>query len=134
MHEINVRVRFCETDALGHINNTSYFVYLEEARVCLFDEITKLKDPNEWEFILASTKCDFISQGYFKQNLTIKSYITNIGSKSFSIGHEIVDSDTGKLIAKGKAVIVYFNFQTQKSEPIPPEIRASLEERLVIPT
>jgi len=30
MHEIQVNVRFSETDALGHINNASYFVYLEE--------------------------------------------------------------------------------------------------------
>lgn len=32
MHEIQVTIRLCETDALGHINNASYFVYLEEAR------------------------------------------------------------------------------------------------------
>lgn len=33
MYETQVKVRFCETDALGHINNTSYFIYLEEARI-----------------------------------------------------------------------------------------------------
>lgn len=33
MHELKVNVRFSETDALGHINNTSYFIYLEEARM-----------------------------------------------------------------------------------------------------
>lgn len=31
-YETAVKVRFCETDALGHISNISYFIYLEEAR------------------------------------------------------------------------------------------------------
>lgn len=39
MYETQVKVRFCETDALGHINNTSYFIYLEEARIAFFEEM-----------------------------------------------------------------------------------------------
>ena len=39
MHEIQISVRFGETDALGHINNTSYFIYLEEARIRFFESI-----------------------------------------------------------------------------------------------
>ena len=39
MQELEVNVRFSETDALGHINNTSYFIYLEEARMKFFEAL-----------------------------------------------------------------------------------------------
>ncbi|MEK1829960.1 thioesterase family protein [Priestia megaterium] len=69
----------------------------------------------KWEYILASTKCDFVAQGYFNQVLMIKTFVSNVGNKSFTIGHEITDSKTGSLIAKGEAVIVYFDFDAQKA-------------------
>lgn len=131
MQEIKVKVRFGETDALGHINNTSFFIYLEEARIRFFEKLGYMMSPDKWNFILASTKCDFISQGYFNQELTINTFVSKIGTKSFQLEHEICCSETGDLIAKGVAVMVFFNFETQKSEPLPEDLRKGLESNLV---
>ncbi len=51
MHELEVNVRFSETDALGHVNNTSYFVYLEEARLKFFEALGLA--TNDFNFLLA---------------------------------------------------------------------------------
>ena len=131
-HELSVIVRFCETDALGHINNTSYFIYLEDARIKFFQALGYEMDISQWNFILASTKCDFVDQGYFNQTLKITTAVSNIGTKSFRLNHEILDSSTGKLIARADAVIVYFNFETQQSENLPDLLRAELERHLAI--
>ncbi|MFE8700427.1 acyl-CoA thioesterase [Cytobacillus sp. FJAT-54145] len=131
MHEIQVTVRFGETDALGHINNASYFIYLEEARIRFFESVGYNMNVKSWNFILASTKCDFVSQGYFNQILTIKTYVSKIGTKSFQLEHEIICSQTNALIAKGNAIIVYFDFVNQKSDVIPAELREGLESYLV---
>jgi acyl-CoA thioester hydrolase len=128
MQETEVTVRFCETDALGHINNTSYFIYLEEARMKFFESLGySMSHPNEWNFIIASTKCDFLNQGYFNQILTVRTFVTKIGSKSFEINHDIICSQTGQLIAKGNAIIVFFDFKEQKSKPIPHLLREELK-------
>ncbi|RFU69955.1 thioesterase family protein [Bacillus sp. V59.32b] len=131
MQEIEVTVRFCETDALGHINNTSYFIYLEEARIKFFESLGYSMDKDEWNFIMASTKCDFVNQGYFNQILTVSTYVTKIGTKSFEINHEMICSQTGQLIAKGNAIIVFFDFTDQKSKPIPDLLREGLKSYLV---
>lgn len=127
IQETQVTVRFCETDALGHINNTSYFIYLEEARIKFFESLGYSMNTDEWNFIVASTKCDFVNQGYFNQILTIKTYVTKIGTKSFEINHDIGCSQTGQLIAKGNAVIVFFDFKEQKSKHIPELLREGLK-------
>jgi acyl-CoA thioester hydrolase len=127
MQEIQVHARFGETDALGHINNTSYFIYLEEARIRFFESLGFTMQLNDWKFILASTKCDFVSQGYFDQILTVKTYVSKIGSKSFQLEHDIVCSQTNELIAKGNAIIVYYDFENQKSEEMPDLLKEGLK-------
>ncbi|WP_226666073.1 acyl-CoA thioesterase [Metabacillus litoralis] len=128
-HETTVKVRFCETDGLGHVNNTSYFIYLEEARVNFFEEIGYSMNTDDWRFILASTKCDFIGQAYFNQKLSITTEVSKIGTKSFHLSHSIVDKETGNLVARGEAIIVYYNFDLQKSIALPFELREVLEKQ-----
>lgn len=130
MEQFTITARFCETDALGHINNTSYFIYLEEARIKFFQSLGYGMKLQDWNFILASTKCDFINQGHFNQKLTVSTYITKVGSKSFHLEHEIKCEETDQLIAKGNAIIVYFNFKEQRSEEIPEIFRVQLNNHL----
>lgn len=127
MHELQVTVRFGETDALGHINNTSYFIYLEEARIRFFEVLGYGLDAKRWNFILASTKCDFISQGYFNQQLTIRTFVSRVGTKSFQLEHDILCTESGILVARGNAVIVYFDFESQESKELPITLKESLE-------
>jgi len=129
-HELAVKVRFSETDALGHISNISYFIYLEEARIEFFKALGFDMDIAKWKVIMASAKCDFISQGFFNQQLKVISAVSKIGNSSFSIIHRIEDANTGQLIAKGDASAVHFNFETQKSESLPDDIRSLLEKHL----
>ncbi|MBO0997100.1 acyl-CoA thioesterase [Bacillus sp. SD075] len=131
MHELEVNVRYSETDALGHINNTSYFIYFEEARMKFFESLGLAAKVESWNFLLGSTKCDFIAQGYFNQLLTIRTSLSKVGTKSCEMVHDILCTQTGEVMAKGSAVLVCFNFLNQKSEPIPEFIKAKLITHLV---
>jgi len=132
MNEIQVSVRFNETDALGHVNNTSYFIYLEEARIKFFETLRVGLDAGDWSFILASIKCDFINQAYFNQLLTVKTYVTKIGTKSFELEQEIVCSQTNQLISSSKSVLVNFDFREQKSIILSQTLRENLDNKLVV--
>jgi acyl-CoA thioester hydrolase len=126
MHEIEITGRFSETDALGHINNTSYFVYLEEARIKFFQLLGFNMKAKDWNFILASTTCNFINQGYFNQIFSIKTCVSKIGTKSFQLEHDIVCAQTKQIIASASAVVVYYNYEEQKSEQIPELLKSQL--------
>lgn len=129
-HETNITVRFGETDLLGHVNNASYFSYLEHARVEFFKALSSDEgyQYDKWQFILATIKCDFLKQAYFDQELTIDTKVSRIGNKSFTLKQPIYDKETGKLVADGESVIVYFDFDEQTSKPIPEVLRRRLKE------
>jgi acyl-CoA thioester hydrolase len=127
-----ITVRCGETDALGHINNTSYFIYMEEARIKFFQRLGFSMDVKDWRFILASTTCDYIAQGYFNDELDVTAEVTEIGTKSFHLVHRIMNRKTGKLIAKGKAVIVYFDFDKQESLALPDLLKSELSRHQLV--
>lgn len=129
-HEIEVYVRFAETDALGHVNNTSYFLYFEESRSKFFKTVFPDR-VNSINFILASIKCDYLGQAFAAQTLKVCTKVKEIGNKSFRINHTLKEIDTEKTIAKGEAVIVCFNFSEQKTVPIPNVLRENLENYLL---
>ena len=130
--DTDVYVRFCETDSGGHVNNASYFFYFEEARTRFFKSL--LEQQEQINFIVARVECDYVAQAFAAQTLTVKSSITHIGTKSFTIVHEIYDKSSQKLIAKALAIIVCFDFQQQKSIPIRDELRAELVQYMNVNT
>ncbi|MGJ9457831.1 acyl-CoA thioesterase [Oceanobacillus sp. CF4.6] len=133
MHEIEVYVRFSETDAAGHVNNTSYFIYFEEARIKYLEQISKdsKRDFLPSNVILVTTSCDYIAQAYAGKILKITTEVSHVGNKSFRVDHVLTLADTGTVIAKGTAVLACFNYEEQKTVPIPDEIRVLLERKLV---
>jgi acyl-CoA thioester hydrolase len=129
-HKTNLTVRFGETDLLGHVNNSSYFVYLEQGRVEFFNMLEPEPEGNRWNYILASVKCDFLQQAFFNQDLSVVTKIARIGNKSFQLSQAIYDSKSWEKIASSESTIVYYNFKMQRTEPLPQDLRLKLENYL----
>ncbi|EIT86734.1 thioesterase superfamily protein [Fictibacillus macauensis ZFHKF-1] len=127
MHEDMLRVRFSETDMLGHVNNTSYFIYFEEARIRYIEALGFTVDPTEWNFILASSKCDFLQQAYFNDALKVRTFASKVGTKSMQLEHEIFSVENEALVAKGYSVLVFFEVKKQQTAPIPESLKQALE-------
>lgn len=133
VHTIEVYVRFSETDAAGHVNNTSHFLYLDEARSKFFKQLGIGEAPEDATFnlILASTTCDYLAQAYAAEILNVTTTVSKIGTKSFTLYQEITNKETGITIAKSTATLVCFNYVEQKTVPIPPELRERLQQMSV---
>ncbi|MCC7558274.1 MAG: acyl-CoA thioesterase [Methanobacteriaceae archaeon] len=131
MFNITVTPRFGDIDGLKHVNNTVLAIWFEKARNPIFRMFTPDLDLSyeKWKLIMVRTEFDFVGQMYYGTDVEIRSYITRIGNTSFTIGHEAWQN--GELKAKGKAVIVHYNFLEEKSMPIPESIKKQLEEHLI---
>ncbi len=125
-HLTELRVRFGDTDMLGHVNNASYFTYMEEARCDFVQAVGMTEVP----LILASAKVDFRAQTYFGDTLEIETWVTRIGNTSFDVANLMRNAETGAVVFEGVAVIVYFDYEEQKPKPIPDNLRKLLEQYL----
>lgn len=130
MHKYPFQVRFSECDGLGHVNNTVYFVYMEEARRDLFKIFNPALDLKQWNLIIASASCEFRKQATYADLLTVHTYLSKIGNSSMVVEHKIFNV-SDELIAEGKAVMIFFNYAEQKAERIPDDLRKELQDWLI---
>jgi acyl-CoA thioester hydrolase len=131
MFSMNVTPRFGDIDGLGHVNNTVPSVWFEMGRtpiLKMFDPELTL-DKNIFPLIIAHLDFDFLNQIFLRSDVTIKTWISRIGTKSFTVHHEAWQEE--RLCVKGDAVIAYFNFITEKTMPIPGDMRKLLEEHFI---
>lgn len=132
MFQTQISVRFNDCDALGHVNNGMYFTYMEEARTPIFHICNPDLDVGKWNLIVASTRCNFLKQVHFGQELTVWSWIGRLGNSSFVVDHALQDS-AGVWVARGQAVLIFFDYQAQRSQPLPELVRAELSAHTQAP-
>ena len=124
MLSLTVTPRFAETDALGHINNTVLPVWFEQGRHSIFSAVHPSMSVDDWPLILAKMSVDFVAQIFFGEDVVIRTGIEKIGNSSMVVKHEAWQRE--QLVARGDAIMVYFDYQTNQSATIPPDIRERL--------
>ncbi|MDB4908105.1 MAG: thioesterase superfamily protein [Gemmatimonadetes bacterium] len=125
-HTIGVQVRFADTDAQGHINNTSYSAYAEVGRL----EMLRTMGEHVSNMILASLTIDFRRQVSFLDTVRVDSWVRKVGNSSFELAQGIYAND--QLAADVSSVIVSFDYASQKSRALAPDMREALA-RYILP-
>ncbi|MTI98391.1 MAG: acyl-CoA thioesterase [Marinobacter adhaerens] len=129
MFHLELEPRFSDTDALGHISNTTLPVWFEQARTPVFRIFHPTLEAETWPLIIARLEIDLLAQSYWHIPVKIKTGIGKIGNSSFHVVQEAWQGD--KQIARGVAVLIHFDYETEKALPIPDDIRARLTEHVV---
>lgn len=129
MFSTEILVRFNDCDALGHVNNGTYFTYMEEARTPIFAICNPHLDAHAWNLIVASTRCDFLKQVHFGEHLTVLTWVGRIGNSSFVVEHALQNAH-GEWVARGQAVLLYYDYAAQRPAALPNDVRASLTQHL----
>ena len=123
-------MRWGEMDALGHLNNTIYFRYSEEARIQLFNESAinvRLEDPVGP--ILAFIDCQFLLPVIYPDRLIFGTWIQKIGITSMHVYHDIYSEEHNRIVAQMKSVIVMITYETGEKVTISDELRRAIEAR-----
>ncbi|GAA3915101.1 thioesterase family protein [Litoribacillus peritrichatus] len=128
MYHLTIAPRFCETDALGHINNSVVPMWFEQARDPIFKYFVPSMKPEDWNLIIARVEVDYLAQLEYAEDVEIKTWLGKIGNSSMSVVQEAWQN--GVCCAKGKAVMIHFDYEANAAQPIPPDIREKLAEHL----
>lgn len=132
-----IPVRFADVDSMGHVNNAKYFTYFEEARVAYFRKIPPLDfrafgrtRTTQKSFILAEISCQFKSPAALGETLVVSTGVTSTGRSSFVMEYEIVEESANRLVATGRSVQVYFDYEEGKPIPLTEEIKGYFEDEV----
>ena len=124
VHEMTMPIRWGDMDAMGHVNNTVYFRYLESARIEWFRTIACEPDPQGQGPVIVNAFCNFYKQLEYPGDIVVKTYVSDPGRTTYESWHTIERVDQPGLIsAAGGATVIWVDFPQQKAVTLPDWVR-----------
>ena len=125
VHEMVIPIRWGDMDAMGHVNNTVYFRYMEVARLDWLQAIGAPPNPQGCGPVIVNAFCNFIRQLEFPGTVLARHYVANPGRSSFDTYITMERTDApGVIYAEGGSKTVWTDAPAQKSVPLPDWLRA----------
>lgn len=127
VHEMTMPIRWGDMDAMGHVNNTVYFRYLEIIRIEWLRSLGGPPDPKGQGPVIVNAFCNFHRQLEYPGDIRVRMYASDPGRTSFETWATIerVD-DPGVVYASGGATTVWVDFPAGRSTPLPDWLREQL--------
>jgi acyl-CoA thioester hydrolase len=122
--EMIIPIRWGDMDAMGHVNNTLYFRYMEIIRLEWLYKVGAVRDAQGNGPVIVNAFCNFIKQLEFPGDVLAKHYVAQAGRASFQTYMTLERTDDlGVICASGGAKTVWVNFPRQKSVALPDSLR-----------
>jgi acyl-CoA thioester hydrolase len=120
-----VALRWSDLDALGHINNTEFLRYLEQARVEFLAEAAAAGVPREVGLLVARHEIDYrVPMPYRREPVEVPTWIDKIGTTSFTFAYCV---EVDKVVhARARSVIVCTD--GDKPTPVPAQLHRFLAQ------
>jgi acyl-CoA thioester hydrolase len=126
VHVERIPIRWGDMDAMGHVNNTGYFRYMEQARIGWFEKL--VPEGGAWKshgIVIVNASCTFKRPINYPGTVEVKVFVGAPGGSSVPTFYEL--SLDEELCAEGAATVVFIDMQKQKPVRIPQAIRERLQ-------
>ncbi len=116
-------MRWSDMDAYGHVNNTAYLAYLEQARVAMFFD--RYDSSFAAGTIVAHHEITYLRPVvYHPEPLRLELWIDKVRGASFRVLYDVFDGEV--LAATAATDLVTFDFGIDRPRRLTPDERALL--------
>lgn len=132
VHTASLPIRWGDMDAQGHVNNTVYFRYMEQARL---EWLTWLGErcggfPGQGQ-VIVNASCMFLAPMTYPGTVEVRMYLDPPGRSSVGTHYELRIG--GKKYAEGSAKLVWIDQQTLRSVRLPERVAALAARGATVP-
>lgn len=129
-----IQVRAGDIDANGHVNNTAYADYFQQARTTYFRDLLG-EDWGDASVVVATMTIDFAHPVTMADDVSVEVRVVEAGTSSWTVEYTVraVADDEERVAATGSSVQVAWDRERATSRPLPDGWRDRLEAELVAP-
>ena len=125
VHTSRWPIRWGDMDALGHVNNTVYFRYMEQARIEWLHELLPAHvREGTLPMVVVNASCTFLLPLVYPGEVEVRMLLGDPGRTSVGSYYEI--RTNGEKYAEGAAKVVWIDLATGRPAPLPDIVVAPL--------
>lgn len=121
----SIPVRWGDMDALGHVNNTVYFRFMEQARIEWMTAYGYGSYLTEEGPVIANASCNFRIPITYPATVEVSMFLADPGRSSVMTSYELRVKGDDRVFADGTAKLVWISTRTGRSIPLPDALRTS---------
>lgn len=136
--QIEAEVRYAETDAMGVVHHSRYYVWFELAR-------TRLCSRSGWHYaeieelgyllLVTRTECRYRAAARYGDTVTVDAWVEKLGSRGVRFAYEVRRRayagrklDEPETVATGATEHVWVDRETRRPRRMPEELRGPFQE------
>jgi acyl-CoA thioester hydrolase len=123
------RLRLCDTDLVGHVNNAVYAVMYEAGRAEMLHPLGLLAGP--FGVVIARLEIDFLREMNWPGEVRIETEVSRFGTKSVHLRQRLWQD--GTLTSRALSVIAVIDRASRRAVPLATEWRQALAAYHVAP-
>ena len=108
--EATIRVRYAETDQMGVVYHSNYYIYFEIGRVELMRQrgvvYKDMEADDDALIVVAESSCRYLRPARYDELLRIRTRVAEARSRTIRFAYELYNDASGELLATGETLHV----------------------------
>ena len=122
--ESSIAIRWGDMDAMGHLNNASYFRYMETCRIDWLQSIGCVPAHADEGIVIVNAFCNFYRQFTYPGAVVLRMYVSDPARTTFETWVTMERADhPGVICAEGGATTIWMHYANQKACTMPEWLR-----------
>lgn len=132
--ELEVRVRYAETDQMGVAHHASYLVWFEAGRTEFIRSRGRSYaqiEADGWLLVVVEARCRYLRPARYDDVLIVRTSLGAFGPATLAFEYEVVRRTDGEVLARGTTLHAAID-RTGRPRRIPEEIRRLLGSPMAV--
>jgi acyl-CoA thioester hydrolase len=122
---MTIPIRWGDMDAMGHLNNTSYFRYMETCRIDWLASLNCVPSGVDEGIVIVNAFCNFYRQLTYPGDVVLTMYASDPARTTFETWVTMACSEEPAVVcAEGGATTIWVDYAAQKAKDLPGWLRA----------
>ena len=115
-----IRVRYAETDQMGVVYHSNYFIWFEVGRVDLLRQLgftyREMEQEDGCYIAVVDARCRFKAPARYDDEIVVRTHLKNVRESLIHFGYEAVRESDGALLAEGETTHIVTGVDMRRRE------------------
>ena len=128
--DVQLRVRYAETDQMGVVYHSNFFIWMEIGRVELMRslgfEYKQMEVEDDCHLPVVDARCRYKSPAYYDEQVIVRTELRNLRGSLIHFAYDILRQRDGAVLAEGETTHLVVNARMEK-RTLPERYRVGFE-------